>query len=261
MTAWQLGTVGFGYKQWLGTFYPRGMPSAEFLPHYANYFSSVEIDSTFYGTPKASAVTRWRQLTPANFRFSPKTPRGITHEGHLPHNSAAMVGFCQALAPLDEKLGPILIQLPPAFRFEQFDDLRHFLDALPSDCTYAIEFRDRSWRRGRVLERLRQQQIAWVCADYIHMPPEVLISADFTYLRFIGIHGQFATKDRELIDQTERLKMWQAKLTPHLDQLHTVYGYFNNDFSGHSPATCNRMKTLIGLKATYPQIAQQGSLF
>lgn len=262
MTLWKVGTVGFGYDEWVGNFYPPGLKSAEYLPFYSRYFDSAEIDATFYGMPAAETVERWAGVTPPTFVFCPKTPRQITHDGLLVHGIRPMREFVQRMQTLGPKLGPVLIQFPPSFTLDELDtQLKPFLGALPDGTRYAVEFRDLSWRRGRVLELLRDHRIAWVSADYIHMPPEIHPTTDFLYLRFIGAHGQFAEKDVERIDQTPRLQAWLDKMAPHLPDTKVVYAFFNNDYSGHSPATCNRLKTLIGLDPDYPVHPFQPSLF
>jgi uncharacterized protein YecE (DUF72 family) len=86
-------------------------------------------------------------------------------------------------------------------------------------------------------------------------------TADFLYLRFIGPHGQFATKDKELVDKTADLQHWHAQIQSYLDQINTVYGFFNNDYSGHSPATCNRFKKIAGQETKEIRVLQQGRLF
>lgn len=261
MTAWHLGTIGFGYKQWVGTFFPLGMPASQFLPHYAEFFNSAELDTTFYGTPRESTVRKWAQVSPHGFTFAPKTPRDISHAAYLPDSVPAMQAFVARMRLLGDALGPILIQFPPSFTFDYLDDLAQFLTRLPHTARYAIEFRDPSWRRGRVLDLLKRLRMAWVSADYIHLPPEVHATTDFLYLRFIGTHGQFETKDRILLDRSERLQQWVSLIAPHLDQTRAVYGYFNNDYSGHSPGTCNVFKQLVGLPVAYPDIPVQGTLF
>lgn len=262
MIDWRLGTVGFGYKAWLGSFYPEPFAADKMLSFYSLYFNSAEVDTTFYGVPREQTVRNWHRRAPADFIFCPKTPRDISHSIDLLDQVPTMHQFIERMQILGNKLGAILIQFPPSFRFDdQFDVLQRFLAQLPTDVRYAIEFRDLSWRKQRTLALLAEHNCAWVCADYVHLPPDVLITADFTYLRFIGTHGAFATKDREQIDQTERLKTWYAQLEPHLATTHTVFGYFNNDFSGHSPITCNRFKALLGLPAIYPQHLKQQRLF
>jgi uncharacterized protein YecE (DUF72 family) len=261
VTDWHLGTIGFGYKQWLGTFFPPGMSPSQFLAHYAQFFNSAELDTTFYGTPKEVTVRKWAQAAPPGFTLCPKTPRDISHGAYLPDTLPQMTTFIERMRLLSDTLGPILIQFPPAFTFDYLDDLTDFLTQLPQTVRYAVEFRDASWRRGRVLDLLQRLNMAWVSADYIHLPPEIHVTTDFLYLRFIGTHGQFATKDRILLDRRERLQQWHDLLKPHLAQLSNVYGYFNNDYSGHSPGTCNQFKQMLGLAATYPEIPVQGTLF
>ncbi|MCO5192402.1 MAG: DUF72 domain-containing protein [Anaerolineae bacterium] len=261
MTDWHLGTIGFGYKQWLGTFFPLGLPPSQFLAHYAHYFNSAELDTTFYGIPKAMTVRKWAQAVPSGFTLCPKTPRDISHAPFLPDTLPQMSAFVDRMRLLSTSLGPILIQFPPTFTFDYLDDLTDFLARLPTTVRYAVEFRDASWRRGRVLELLSRLNVAWVSADYIHLPPEIHLTTDFLYLRFIGTHGQFATKDHILLDRRDRLQNWLDLIEPHLPQLGDVYGFFNNDYSGHSPGTCNQFKRLIGLPTDYPDIPVQGSLF
>jgi uncharacterized protein YecE (DUF72 family) len=261
MTAWHLGTVGFGYKQWVGTFYPPGMPSGQFLAHYAQFFNSAEIDTTFYGIPKEKTVRNWAHIAPTDFTFCPKTPRDISHAAYLPAAIEPMRAFITRMQLLGDTLGPILIQFPPSFTLDYLEDLREFVGLLPQTARYAIEFRDISWRRGRVLELLSAYGIAWVSADYIHLPPEILATSNFLYLRFIGTHGQFPTKDRVLLDRGERLRHWLDAIVPHLPRLTDIYGFFNNDYSGHSPVTCNQFKEMLGLPTDYPDIPTQPSLF
>lgn len=261
MTTWHLGTVGFGYKEWQGIFYPTNLPAAQFLTYYAEYFNAVEIDATFYGLPRAETIEQWATQTPAAFRFCLKTPKAITHDLPLTRHVAEMQTFVERARGLGQKLGPILIQLPPRFELPHISDLITFLRALPDDLTYAVEFRHRSWENEAVYGLLQAHRAAFVAADYIHLPPRLHVVSNFAYLRFIGRHGRFPLKGREELDQTPRLEMWLRQLQNHLPALHAVYGFFNNDYSGHSPATCNRFKRLLGLPTRYPEIPHQDSLF
>ncbi|MCP4416394.1 MAG: DUF72 domain-containing protein, partial [Chloroflexi bacterium] len=131
-TTWHLGTMGFGYKQWVGAFYPAGMPAKNFLAHYSRLFDSVEIDSTFYGAPRPELIVRWGQATPGSFTFCLKTPKAITHEAPLADGVGAMLDFVETAVLLKEKLGCILIQFGPAFTYAQADALNHFLSHLPT---------------------------------------------------------------------------------------------------------------------------------
>ena len=265
MVAWHLGTMGFAYKQWVGPFYPAGMASTKFLSHYSTLFDAVEIDSTFYGTPRATAVAKWTAVTPPHFKFCLKTPRAITHDLRLHDGLAPMGDFLAAIEPLGDKLGVILIQLPPDFTSAEQDSLFAFLAQLPTGFRYAVEFRHDSWVMGEVAEvtavALTKHNIGWASTDYIHLPKQVHRTTDFIYLRFIGPHGQYATKDRELVDKTPILQDWYAQLKPHLEDITAVYGFFNNDYSGHSPTTCNRFKQIVGLNTEEIRPYQQQRLF
>ena len=113
MTQWHLGTMGFGYKQWVGPFYPAGMTPSRFLSHYSSLFSAVEIDSTFYGTPAVTTVQRWAAVTPPHFKFAIKTPRSITHDTIFRNPQSEMLAFLDVIRHLKGKCEVILLQFPP----------------------------------------------------------------------------------------------------------------------------------------------------
>ena len=259
---WHLGTVGFGYKQWQGIFYPAGLSSKRQLSHYSQQFNSVEIDTTFYGPPRPTTLANWSAQTPADFTFCPKTPRQISHDLRLQMGAVEqMAQFITVLRALGPKLGPILIQLPPDFTAAEQNSLTTFCQTLPTDLRFAIEFRHRSWATPAAAALLRKYNIAYVSTDYTIMPKTVTHTADFLYIRFLGRHGQYVTKDRELRDPTADLRHWQQAIEPHLKQVQQAFGYFNNDYAGYSPKSCNRFKEIMGLRTTSNQILQQGRLF
>lgn len=261
---WHIGTVGFGYKQWINTFYPQGMKSADYLSHYAQYFDSAEIDSTFYGTPRLSTVEKWANDVPNHFRFSPKTPRTITHDTPIVQAVAPMTEFVERIGVLGDKLGAILIQFPARFQVDQLPALNQFLAEIPT-ARYAIEFRHPSWEIGETLAMLRERDCVWVAADYgvtnEHGMGEFMVrqSADWHYFRFIGWHGAFNTKNELKLDQTPRLQRWLSELELH--SINTAYAYFNNDYSGYSIATANQLKSLLNLPHDHPTIFRQQTLF
>jgi len=162
---------------------------------------------------------------------------------------------------MQEKLGVILIQFGPNFAINANNALDKFLGQLPTDFRYAVEFRHPSWEQPETNELLAKHNICRAAADYIHMPKLIHRTTDFLYLRFIGPHGQFGTKDRELVDKTAVLQQWHKQIKPHQDHVSDVYVYMNNDFSGFSPTTCNRFKKIVGLEATEIRPLQQGRLF
>ena len=258
---WYLGTVGFGYKDWDGVFYPAGTPSRSYLYHYSTIFNSVEIDSTFYGTPPVDRVRRWAQAVPVGFKFCVKTPRQITHESRLEEADQVMLNFLESVRAFGEKLGAILIQFPPSLTIDRLDRVRGFLEALPSDLDYAAEFRHVSWYCDETADMLQTENVCWVSSEYLSLPKEINRTADFLYIRWLGRHGQFKHKNQERLERRSELASWQQLLQEHLSSTRTIYGFFNNDYSGHSPSTCNRFKQMIGLPIVTPQLPQQGKLF
>lgn len=261
MTVWQIGTMGYGYQDWLGVFYPHHARPSNYLQHYSKTFSAVEMDTTFYGIPAPDRVRTWANQTPEGFTFCPKTPREITHKGQIDRNIERMHEFIDAVGHFEERLGAVLIQFPPEFTAAEFDPTHAFLKALPATHPFAVEFRHRSWDTEDARSMLRDLGISWVSAEYVILPGRLHLTADFAYLRFLGRHGQFAKKNRIQQDVSGTLKRWWEDLRPELDRLRTVYAFFNNDFSGYSPATCNAFKELVGLEPTEPEIPTQGRLF
>ena len=136
-----LGCPIWGMKDWVGTLYRRASKPREFLAQYSSVFNTVEGNTTFYHLPKPHIVERWRDDTPADFRFSFKLWRAITHERHLVGAAPETAEFFERLAPLGERLGPFMIQLPPSFGPGKLGDLDRFLKALPSEFEYTVELR------------------------------------------------------------------------------------------------------------------------
>lgn len=261
MTEWYLGTMGFSYKAWVGPFYPDGLSSRLHLPYYAERFNALEMDSTFYGTPRASAVERWFEVTPPDFITCPKMPRAITHEARLVDAAGATAEFLERMRPLGEKLGPILIQFPPDFTMAEVGALIHFLPLLPRELRFALEFRHRSWESPETTLLLEKHGLCLVAADYIHLARRIVVTTDFLYLRFLGPHGRFPDKTHEQIDRSADLELWWQHLQPRLDKVRAVYAFFNDDYAGFAPATTNRFKKIIGIEPDEIRPMQQGRLF
>ncbi len=247
MLDWYLGTMGFSFKDWKGVFYPEKTAARDYLVHYSQFFNVVEMDSTFYGPPREQTVIRWATITPPGFKICPKMPREITHDRGLMGADEAAEFFVERMRPLGDKLGPILIQLPPGFGFDQRFVLTAFLAHLPTDVRYAVEFRDPSWHAAETGEILQRYHICWASTEYIHLPQRVYVTTDFIYIRWIGRHGRYDFKDHERVDMTPRLRDWYEDIQGRSAEFETVFGFFNNDYAGHSPATCMRFMEMVGL--------------
>jgi uncharacterized protein YecE (DUF72 family) len=261
MVEYYIGTMGFSYRDWVGAFYPNGMATRDFLPYYGSIFNAVEIDSTFYGIPRREAVLRWRDSTPDNFKICVKVPRSITHEAGLINASLEMNRFIETIQNLDEKLGAIIFQFPPSYTADQFDTVNNFLGELPNDYDLAIEFRHRSWYTAQTTKMLRTHNVCWVATEFEGVPKKVDLTTEMLLIRFIGQHGRFNRHDEEQIDVSAQLSWWQQRLLSVSDQVHTVYGFFNDDYSGHAPGAANKFKRLLSLPVINKEQPKQMKLF
>lgn len=258
---WYLGTMGFGYSDWEGVFYPNGMPAQNYLRHYSKFFNTVELDTTFYGTPRREQVLRWRQSVPDHFRFSLKAPRQITHEHRLMKTRGLMDEFLIFVEAFETQLGVVLIQLPPDFSFSENEALKVFLENLPSHIPFAVEFRHPSWFRDETASLLTRYKICWAATEFLDLPIVIQPTGNFLYIRWIGEHGRYGRKDHERVDLYENLQNWADLIRQHTDEVQTIFGYFNNDYAGFSPGTCNRFKKLNGLPLMDFQVPRQSTFF
>src|ERR671921_2436649 len=165
-----LGTSGWSYSDWEGTLYPAALPSGSRLAEYVKRYATVEIDSTFYGTPRRSTVQNWREVAPDGFLFAAKFPQEITHESNLVGTEAETREFLRTMAELGDRLGPLLLQLPPSFTVEGMGVLEDFLNGLPEGFRYAVEVRHRGWLGSDLPEMLRERGVALALIDYPRMP-------------------------------------------------------------------------------------------
>lgn len=263
MPNWRLGTIGFGYSDWNGVFYPPGLKSPDHLSLYAKHFDTVELDTTFHAAPTAERVRQWAEAVPDEFRFCVKTPKEITHAPPpLSRRIGRMLEFLDVIRGFDGKLGIVLLQFPPGLDTGEARDFGRFLDQLPTDLRYALELRHGSWNTNATAALLRDHRCSWVAGDYFDDPWDVRVTTDFLYVRWIGEHGRFPTLDRERVDVTDRLKWWKQRITSALTpEVTTAWGLVNNDYSGYAVGTANRMKRLVRLPVNEVQDPRQGELF
>ncbi|MHB8513243.1 MAG: DUF72 domain-containing protein [Actinomycetota bacterium] len=177
-----VGTSGFAYKDWKPRFYPAGTPQTKLLEQYATRLNSVEINYTFQRFPTEKLLHGWSSKVPDGFTFSLKTPRVITHNKRLRDCSGEMERFLAPARTLGEKLGAVLIQLPPTMVCDEIV-LKDFLSLLPEDLRFAMEFRHRSWSCDSVIEALREHGVAWVSAESDDSEAIMHATAPFSYLR------------------------------------------------------------------------------
>lgn len=243
-----LGTQGWGYKDWTGNFYPPDARADQFLRLYANEFDAVELDTTFYATPRPEQIDSWRASTPDGFQFTAKTPKSITHERHLVDAGDEMAAFLEVMTRFEDKLGAVLIQMPPDFTYEESDVLRSFLGHLPGDVRFAVEFRHRSWLREETYDLLREQHVAFTMIDLRYMPRTPEVTADFAYVRWLGDRRQITHMDSTQIDRRKELNAWADVLEDVSGRTQRIYGFANNHYSGHSPADIRYLHQRLGIQ-------------
>ena len=251
----RLGTQGWAYTDWIGTFYPEGAKQEDYLPFYSEIFDTVELDTTFYHPPKGAIVRSWEKRVPASFRFAAKVPQRITHEARLSHMGEHLQEFARALGALGEKLGPLLVQMPAEFVRDPgtLGVLDRFLAATPSGVRVAVEFRDRSWHVPATWDLLRRRGAAVAWTEWRDLPRVTEVTADFLYLRWLGDRREIATYDRVQVDRAAEFATWERDLERVLPDVREIYGYFNNHWAGHSPASANEMKRRLGLEVVEPK--------
>jgi uncharacterized protein YecE (DUF72 family) len=233
-----LGTSGWSYADWEGTLYPVGTPPGSRLAEYVKHFATVEIDSTFYGTPKRSTMERWREVAPVGFLFAAKFPREVMHEKNLVGGEDAAGAFVRIMSALGNKLGPLLLQLPPGFTAEGIEVLDTFLHRLPEGPSYAVEVRHRSWIDSDLSDLLRERGAALTLVDYPGMPRLEEATAAFSYIRWLGNRREFPSGHAHLKkDRTEDLRWWSGLVDRFLEEGKTVFAYANNHYQNHSPST------------------------
>ena len=180
MKTW-IGTSGFQYTEWKGSFYPEDLATAKMLPYFAERLSTTEINYTFHRIPASKTIENWKAQTPESFRFALKAPQKITHFAKLRDCQDTLGYFCRVISELGPRLGPVLFQLPPNFK-KDAEVLGAFLRELPM-IRAAFEFRHTSWLDSEIFDLLRSRNLALCLADTEKMPAPTEVTADYGYLR------------------------------------------------------------------------------
>ncbi|MFW6053517.1 MAG: DUF72 domain-containing protein [Persicimonas sp.] len=240
-----LGTVGWSYGDWNGPFYPPGTSSRDRLPYYAGQFRSVEIDSTFYASPSRRTVQLWHQRSPKGFVCSAKFPRAITHQAGLVGCGTEAATFIEVMSELGNRQGPLLIQLPPSFTVDRFDDLARFLELLPDGLMYAVEVRHRSWLIDEFAELLERWKVAMTLTCGGRLGRFWRATSSIVYMRWLGGHNAFGTYDHLQEPRDEELDWWAPRMAHFLDRGGTIFGYANNNYEGFSPETVRRVAAKV----------------
>jgi uncharacterized protein YecE (DUF72 family) len=232
--AYWVGTSGYTYPEWRGTFYPERFPAAQMLGYYAARFPTVEINYTFYRMPAAKTVAGWEAGTPPNFAFALKAPQRMTHLARLRDVDEPLRYFLETVCPLGPKLGPLLFQLPPSFR-KDVSRLGDVLALLPPGLRSAFEFRHPSWFSEDVYDLLRGRGAALCVAD---------TEDGTTPLEGTGTFGYFRLRDVGYTDAD--LARWGERILALGAAWQDTFVYFKHEESGTGPRFATELRARLG---------------
>jgi uncharacterized protein YecE (DUF72 family) len=251
--------------------YEPGTSPGAYLREYAREFGSVEVDSTFYGTPAPERLRRWAGAVPPAFTFALKLPRDISHERRLVGSSKLVAEFFASALTLGAQLEAVLVQLPPDFGPAEWGALEAFVRGLDYPARVAIELRDPRWfevgRRSELLALLRERGIALAVSDGTFVELNVMLAAfaaptaAFGYIRWLGRRDTVTRFDRVALDRGLEIERWSAALAAAAGRLERVCGYANNHYMGHAPATVRELYRRLGIEHISPPRFAQTELF
>jgi uncharacterized protein YecE (DUF72 family) len=234
-----IGTSGWHYPHWKGPFYPEDLRTEEFLQFYLTRFHTVKINNSFYQLPQETIMAKWRDTVPRDFIFALKGSRFITHMKKLKDPESSLAPLLDRVETLAEKLGAILFQLPPRWRFNA-PRLEAFLQALPAPHRYALEFRDQSWINPRALEALAGKGVAFCIYDFAGYQSPREVTANFVYIRLHGpggpYQGQYSVKT---------LAGWAGAVSTWSSQGKEIFCYFDNDEAGYAAQDALRLQEML----------------
>jgi uncharacterized protein YecE (DUF72 family) len=270
----RVGCQSWGYDDWVTpvgsetVFYPRGTKRGDMLGLYSRVFDTIEVDATLYGIPPDSTLMNWYDETSPGFVFSLKFPREVTHEHALRGPSVQISAeFVERASILRDKLGLFLIQFPARFEAtaENQLSLGHFLDKLPQDHRFAVEFRNTSWFTERTMKTLENAGVSLCLVEGKWMAREIMfkwadrVPSSYRYVRIMG-ERDLLRFDRVYRHRDEILERWRSEMAR--VKATDVFIYSDNYFEGFAPATANKMLSLVGLPEGDPaKLESQGTLF
>ncbi|MGQ0836795.1 MAG: DUF72 domain-containing protein [Gammaproteobacteria bacterium] len=235
MAIW-VGTSGYNYPEWKGSFYPEKLPAAKMLPYYAERLSTVEINYTFYRAPSRKILEGWSSATPERFKLTLKAPKRITHDARLRDCADNVRYFTETAATLGPKLGALLFQLPPGFK-KDLGVLDAFLQTFPPGVRAAFEFRHGSWLEDEVYARLKARNLALCVADSETMATPVKITADYAYFR---LRDEGYTPDD--------IARWAHTIRDTTSGCGDVFVYFKHEEAGKGPEFARLLLDALGAR-------------
>jgi len=236
-----IGTSGWSYKHWMGTFYPAGTRQKDRFAYYQKFFATVELNSPFYHLPPKETFEKWKNDVSPDFVYAVKASRYITHMKKLNDPSESLTRLLDNASGLDEKLSIILFQLPPNWEID-IERLKAFLEKLPKGNRYTFEFRNPTWYREEVYTLLKEHNCAFCIYELDgHISP-IEVTANYVYIRLHGPGGKYqgSYSDAALHEWATRCKEWAA-------QGKDVYVYFDNDQEGYAAFNGIKLQEMIAI--------------
>ena len=267
------GCPMWGYKEWVGSFFPAHTPASDFLRLYSRRLTAVEGNTVFYALPSTETIARWREETPPTFRICPKVSRSISHEARLEHTRDEALFFVERMRGLGSRLGPIFLQLPPAFGPAQLPQLETFLNFWPNDVRLAVEVRHPDFygeqyapalntiltrcHAARVMMDTRpirtgsaeEQAILHARERKPNLPLQVAVTTDFVFLRYIG-NPRMEVNDPFLDNWAQQIAQW-------LKQNMTIFVFCHCPFEKHSPDICATLYQRVSALQPLPPLSWQ----
>lgn len=236
----RIGTSGWVYPHWKGTFYPAELPQNHWFEYYCTQFDTVEINATFYRWFKPEAFDHWYAQAPPGFVYVLKVPSTITHRKRLVNVEDLIDDFCRRASRLREKLGLLLMQLPPRIRYDP-ERLRRALLAFHDPRRVAVEFRSRDWQGEEIRCLLAEVGAVYCAVDSPEERPREWVTSEAAYIRLHGRGGWYASNYGEI--ELQEIAGVARRLTAR--GAREVYIFFNNDYQGFAPANARRLREIL----------------
>ncbi len=273
MSTLYIGGPMWGYKDWVGSFFPARTPASDFLRLYSRQLNTVEGNTVFYALPSTETIARWSQETPPTFRICPKVSRSISHETQLENSRDETLLFIERMRGLGTRLGPMFLQLPPSFNPAQLAQLEAFLQFWPTDVRLAVEVRHADFYSEQYAQELnsllsqhnvarvmmdtrpirvgstKEQQVLQARERKPNLPLQIALTTDFTFLRYIG-HPRMEVNEPLLDSWSQQIAQWLTQGT-------TVYAFCHCPFEEHSPEICAALYQRVGALVPLPPLTWQ----
>lgn len=239
MAQYYIGTSGWQYDHWKGIFYPDKLPKSKWLEFYATYFSTVEVNNSFYRLPSNEIFIKWRTSTPSGFIFTVKVSRYITHIKRLKTADESMKKFIEHVDCLQDKLGPLLYQLPPNMKSDK-ELLADFPSFLLRHYDHIFEFRNSSWFTDKIFDLLRCYYAGFCVYDMPGITCPLIATNSTGYIRFHGneaLYSSCYTRNEMIV--------WARRIEAMGKELSKVYLYFNNDARGYALSNATEIVKML----------------